>query len=246
VKTADTIFEIIEYLQESDGATRSEVAENFDMSESTAHSHLTTLESLHYLVRDEGNYKLGYKFMNHGNYVQNRYQAIKFGISAIQRLTEETSELVWMLVEEHGRSIPVEKAMGKNAVQFTSEIGTALPMHTSAGGKAMLAHLDEDYAQEIIDQSGLEKSTKNTITDPNVLENEFEKIREQGFAVSDGESVPGARAVAAPIVVNDKVFGAISVPGPKNRLQGEFFEETLPELLLSATNEIELNLRDVL
>ncbi|SDR07080.1 hypothetical protein SAMN05216278_3461 [Halopelagius longus] len=39
-----------------------------------------------------------------------------------------------------------------------------------------------------------------------------------------------------------KVGGGMSVSGPSHRLKGEWFEEELPDFLLGAANELELNI----
>jgi DNA-binding IclR family transcriptional regulator len=57
------------------------------------------------------------------------------------------------------------------------------------------------------------------------------------------ESVPRLHAVGAPITDSNGVaIGAISISGPLNRIKGELMTEEIPDLLLGATNEIEINM----
>jgi DNA-binding IclR family transcriptional regulator len=104
-----------------------------------------------------------------------------------------------------------------------------------------MAYLPEALIDEIIDE-GLEQKTANTITDPDELRAEMERIREQGYASSNEESVAGMRAVAAPILQDRAVMGSISLAGPANRFVGERFEEEIPSQVCSAANELELKL----
>jgi DNA-binding IclR family transcriptional regulator len=54
--------------------------------------------------------------------------------------------------------------------------------------------------------------TERTVTDPRLLEQEFERIRVDGYAVADGEHVDGVCQVAAPIAGPDgDVLAAIAV-----------------------------------
>lgn len=39
-----------------------------------------------------------------------------------------------------------------------------------------------------------------------------------------------------------EVIGGLSVSGPINRMDSEWFDEELPKLLLGATDELELNI----
>jgi DNA-binding IclR family transcriptional regulator len=56
------------------------------------------------------------------------------------------------------------------------------------------------------------------------------------------ESVEGLRAVAAPIVLDDRIVGSISLAGPASRFVGERFETEIPDMVRGAANELELKL----
>jgi len=84
--------------------------------------------------------------------------------------------------------------------------------------------------------------TDNTITDRNKLFNELEQIRERGYAYDSGEGIEGLRAVAAPIITNGVVDGAMTVAGPANRITESKFHEEFPEAVLGAANATELEL----
>ena len=95
----------------------------------------------------------------------------------------------------------------------------------------------------IIDRYGITAITEITITDRAELHNEIETIRERGYATDEGERVEGMRCVAASITDSeDDPLGAISVSGPKNRIQGDRFHEEIPSKVLRAANVIEVNI----
>lgn len=66
VKTADTIFGIIEILRELDGATVTEVANYMNIAASTAHTHLSTLQQKGYVMKNDNIFKLSFKFLDYG------------------------------------------------------------------------------------------------------------------------------------------------------------------------------------
>jgi DNA-binding IclR family transcriptional regulator len=75
-----------------------------------------------------------------------------------------------------------------------------LPYNHGAGGKVLLAFMDQEERKSLFRRKPLKKLTKKTITDPKRLEGELNTIRKRGFALSKGEAVPGgAVGVAAPI-----------------------------------------------
>jgi DNA-binding IclR family transcriptional regulator len=68
--------------------------------------------------------------------------------------------------------------------------------------------------------------TPRTTTDPDRLRERLAAIRRDGFAISLGETVPGAAGLAAPIFNADgSVTVGILIGTPSDR-----FEEELPEL----------------
>jgi len=88
--------------------------------------------------------------------------------------------------------------------------------------------------------------TENTITSPEDLFREVESVRTEGVAFNDEESITGFRAVASPVTSPDGQVGAFVVSGPRNRIQGDRFSETLPEIVSGAANALELELSTAL
>jgi DNA-binding IclR family transcriptional regulator len=90
-----------------------------------------------------------------------------------------------------------------------------------------MAYLSEDEINLIIRGKGLEKFTENTITTKKGLENEFKKIREQGYVVDNMEHEEGVRCVAGPIRdYTGKVIASMSVSGPAFRIN----ESNIPNI----------------
>lgn len=77
--------------------------------------------------------------------------------------------------------------------------GPSFRIHASAGGKVLLAHQDEDVIDGVV-AKGLERLTERTITDAEVFYKQLEDIRENGFAVSIGESDPSLWGLAFPVI----------------------------------------------
>jgi len=88
----------------------------------------------------------------------------------------------------------------------------------------------------------LPSMNENTITDPDKLFDEFETIREQGYAINDQEEIIGTRAIGAPIENNKALYGAISISGPKSRFTFDRLHDELSEQVLEAANIISVNI----
>lgn len=242
VKSVETLFEIVSFLQQHRGATVTEVADHLDLAKSTVHAHLTTMWEYEYVVKEGDQYKLGLKFLNHGIFARNEFGLLDIVRPKLEELADETGEVAWLVVEEHGKVVNLDNAMGEHAVQTVSGIAERLPIYATSAGKAILAHFPEERTEEILGRRQLENHTSRTITDPDDLRDELEDIRSCGVAFADSEFVKGVRAISAPILNQDQVVGAITISGPANRLKGEVYQEEVPDLILGATNEVELKL----
>lgn len=241
IKSTDTLFSILECLQERDGAGVSELATELDLSKSTVHSHLQSLLNHRCVVKDGTTYYIGLRFLNFGGYARKKMDLLEIVKPEIDGLVEETGETSQMIVEEHGRGIYIYQNRGDHAVKTDSHIGTEVYLHCTAVGKSILASLPENEVHEIVDRHGLPTKTPETITDRADLFNDLEEIRERGYAFDDGERIPGIRCVAAPVKTDTDVIGAMSVSGPTKRMQGDRFREEIPDLVLRAARVVEIN-----
>jgi DNA-binding IclR family transcriptional regulator len=80
------------------------------------------------------------------------------------------------------------------------------------------------------------------LTDAASLEEEFSRIREQGYAIDDEEIMDSLKCVAAPIRdQSGKVISAISLSGPISRMQGEHFQ-TAVTLVTKTAGEVSASL----
>lgn len=242
VKTSKTIFKIVEFLNEQDGATLTETAETINKSMSATHNHLKTLEDIGYVVNRNGEYNVGLKFLQHGIHALRKQEVVEVSKSTLEKLADDTEEIIWLVTEEHGKTIALAKDMGERAVQTDGDIGRASHMHCTANGKAILASFSDDRVKSIVEMYGLPQRTPHTITQFDELEEELQKIREQGYAINDQESVEGVRAIGASITTDGTVHGAISITGPLNRMTDSRITETLAAQLLGAIDEVQLRL----
>ena len=243
VNATGTSFEILEALVDLEGAGVSELAATLGIPKSTTHNHLQTLIENKYVVREDDTYNVGLRFLRLGEYSRKRTPLFSVARPEIESLATETGELVNLNVEEYGRGVFLHRAKGSDAVHMDTYAGKRVYLHTTAFGKAILAHLSTDRVDEIISQYGLPAVTDQTITESDELQSELETIFERGFALEREERLEGLCCVAAPILVDEGVVGAVSVSGPESRLRGTRFTEELPELIMQATNVIEVNLR---
>jgi len=243
VKAAKNSMKIVEALRELNGAGVSEVAQHVSMPTSTVYDHLQTLTQEEYLIKENNQYYIGARFLQLGDYARSRRKLFTIAQPEIDKLAQKTGGHANLMIEEHNIGVFIYTAQGPEAVRLDTHAGMRVPLHTTALGKAIMAYLPRDEVEEIIDCRGLTKVTENTITGRERLFEEFQAIRERGFATDDEERVEGMRCIAVPITNEaGRAIAAVSISGLKRRMKGDKFTEEIPEQVLQSANAIEVNL----
>lgn len=243
IQATETAFDIVETIKNHNSAGVTELANELGYAKSTIHKHLRTLVSRGYLVEEDGQYRVGLRFLDLGVHGRNRRDVFEEAHSKVDEIADQTDEKAWLITEEHGRAIHLYGASGRHTLRTYARTGKLTYLHQTAAGKAILANLPDERITRIIAQQGLPAETDATITNSEQLFDEIEQIRDRGYATNQGETVQGLQAIGAPICdTNGNALAAISVSGPSNRLEGDRLDVEIPNLLLGATNEIEINL----
>ena len=243
IQAAEITVDVLRGLKEINGGGVTELADHLGMSKSRVHNYLTTLQQEEYVVKEGTAYNVGLRLVGLGTYARHQQEIHQVAKPELESLAEETGDLVNLLVEEYGKGIYLHREQGKDAVEVDSYTGHRVHLHNTALGKAILAELPRERVEEIINHHGLPATTENTITERDRLFDQLDQVREQGVAFDDEERLPGLRCVACAVTDNDgKVHGAISVSGPSSRMQGDRYNEDIPQKLEEATNIISLNM----
>ncbi|WP_081927491.1 IclR family transcriptional regulator [Halobellus rufus] len=242
IRSVENSLDIIQVLQESNGARIRDLERELDMSKSAIHNHLSTLRANEYVNKEGETYRLGLKFLDHGGYVRDNLKLYTAGKSEVDRLAEETGASASLLTEEYGKGVTLYNSSGENAVNLPIRTGRRIHLHNIGLGKAVLAHLPESRIWEIIERHGLPKTTENTITTPEELFEEVKRIREQGYSLDIEEREMGLQCIAAPIRQEEKVVGAISASFPAGKIDNGFNEET-KEAVQRASNQVGLEIK---
>jgi len=242
VRTTAKTLDIIEKMATRDEVRISELAEELDIGKSGIHNHLCTLQERGYVVQEGEAYRLGLRFLEIGGRLRKKTDFFEVAEPEVDALAKETGELVNLMTEERGLGVYLKRAKGRNAVDLDTYAGHHVHLHCTALGKALLAYRPEEQVEKIIDHHGLPKRTDQTITERSKLWDDLKSIREQGYAIDNGERLEGLWCVAAPIKSKeDEVLGALSVSAPQTRMSEDQAKNEIRKGVQSAANVIELN-----
>lgn len=242
IKSVETALEILEEVKRREGATMAELAAAVDLSKSTIHHYVTTLKLYDYLEEVDGQYRAGLKPLTFGGKARAREQIYRLAKSDVDQLASETGEEARLIIEQNGASIVLYQAEGESVDRPHTYVGFMEELHCTAAGKALLAALPENRADELIADMDLSARTEHTITERDALEDELERIRSRGVAFDDEEWTEGIRCVATAITAGqDGIVGAISVSGKKERMSGDRFRTTIPNEIQNIAGVVEIN-----
>lgn len=240
VKSVDTTFEVLEEILRRNGAGVTELADALDLSKSTVHHHLASLEKQHFVSNEDGRYTLGLGFLVYGGHARNEaevYEAGKRDVDKLARITNETARLV---VEHAGYGLTLYQSTGQKSEDPRTHVGTMEHLHSTAAGKAFLAALPAEEVDDIVDERGLEGFTPNTVTNRDELESELKRIRSDGIAFDDCEQFEDTRCLATTFTPDSSgLLGAISISAPADRMEESRFRRELPRRMKNLCEVIE-------
>ncbi len=111
---------------------------------------------------------------------------------------------------------------GKGPITISVTQGVSIDLYCSALGKAMLAYQEDQYIEEYLNKTELKAFTKYTITDPQKLWEEINKIRETGYALNHSERHKGVGSVGVPLVQNKQKGNlAVSLAYPQHMVDDQ-------------------------
>ncbi len=173
-----------------------------------------TLMAHGFLIRsDEAMYSLGPKLMMLGKVYERTNSLVSLARPVLHELAMLTGESTKLFVIEGAKRLCLIREEGFHPLRYAVNEGETFELHAGASGKVLLAFSSEEFCHKILSKT-LEKITPTTIIDRSRLEQEFELIRQRGYASSIGEVVPEVAGIAAPVFDHaNHLVGALTIAG---------------------------------
>jgi DNA-binding IclR family transcriptional regulator len=229
IGAAERALAVLDTLAEERELGTNEIARRTAMTPSTVSRQLGTLAAAGLVERvpATGRYRLGIRIVHLANALLARLDVREVARPHLVALVEATGETATLSVPGDEDAITVDFVPGAHQVQPVSRLGRPSIAHATSAGKVMLA-----FSGRELPLGPFRAYTPRTITDPQVLASEIERVRDQGFAEATGEREPGLTAIAAPIRSSRGELEAIvALQGPSPRFDASAVEAALPLLL---------------
>jgi IclR family acetate operon transcriptional repressor len=218
-RTVDVLFVLG---ASKDGLGVTEIAASAQLSKSTVHRILAALSNKMMVQQDSNSkrYLLGPKVFELAHFFPSQLDLVTPAQSLLRLLRERFQETACLALRTGPSYLYVLTYPSPHEYRMNPAIGKAFPLHWTGFGKAILANLPEAELSAYLNQNTeLVAATNRTLTSPDLLTEELKRIKAQGIAMSIGERVEGAVAIAAAIVnENKQPVGAIGLALPETRL----------------------------
>jgi DNA-binding IclR family transcriptional regulator len=207
----DKALTVLEALAEHSRVT--DIAAETGLPKSTVHRILQSLLEWGFARSDgNGGYLPGPRILTLAGRVMSRFDPAQHASVALRELRDATGLAVHFAIRSGDEAVYVDKLEGRRPYQMRSRVGMSVPLHTTAIGKSVLAHLSESEVVEIVERAGLRPMTRRSITEISVLMRQLVEASEHGYAIDDGENDPGISCIGAPIFDHTgTVMGGVSI-----------------------------------
>lgn len=158
-------------------------------------------------------------------------------IPVMERLGAKTRETVSLFRRIGDEHVLTAVQPSRQPIRYVMEVGERFPLHLGAAGKAELAFVSSEQRARILEQVRVNATAPDQ--DQMVrLNAELELVRQRRYAISVGERVEGATAVASPVRdAAGAVCGVLSIMMPSFRVSDEQLHQ-MGELLVSELQHI--------
>ncbi|WP_005035013.1 IclR family transcriptional regulator [Holophaga foetida] len=203
-----------------DGLSLREIAHYVKLPRSTVQRIVETLEDANVVIAatTTSGYRLGPTMALFAASMR-PFDLSKIARPIVMQLSKKTHENVDLSVLAHGKAVIVDQIPGSHPLKFVGTLGTSLPLHATASGKALLASLPGKELEALRPSLELNRLTRNTITTWDGLMEELRSIRTTGLALEREEYLVGFSGIAAPLVGPNGERGALGIPMPTERFQ---------------------------
>lgn len=192
----------------------SELSSELDLAPSTVRRLVSTLERFGYLRQEQGRYVPHYQLLRLAAVAQASSDLVTAGSPILDRLAEETGEAVELAVRAEASVVVVSSRVSKQMFRLFRPTGSVYPAYRgSAAGKVLLAWLDERDLERVVPSGGSwPAKIPGSITTTRQLRAALRIVREQGYAINEGETDQDVWVVAAPVRDDREVVAAVSIP----------------------------------
>lgn len=204
------------------GLQQSEIAQQLGCAKTSVYRIAMTLMEYGYLVRDEETkvIRLSRKLIAMGSRTLAEEDAVAVAMDVLKRLRDATKETVLIGTLVENEFVVLGQVLGSHPFKFSVDLGTRLPLHAAAPGKAIMAWLPAREKESLLSKITFTRFNERTICSVEDYIHELKQVVADGYALDRGEQLSGIHCVAAPVFNRyGYPVAAIWTTGPVDRIR---------------------------
>ena len=228
---------VLETLAESaEGASLKDIAARVGLVKSSVFRILYTLKNIGYVEHGEGGlYRLTFKTTGLVRRSADRPTLSNLARHHLVDLRDALQESAWIAEYRRDGIVLIDVVEAAHPLSLSYDVGDLCPVHATALGKAIAAHLTPKELEALLPKGKLPKLTPHTNTNRRELDAELVRVRKQGYAINDEETIEGVVLVGAPLFDSlGRVFAAISVSAPTVRCSSKKKREMIGRVIATS------------
>ena len=212
----------------------SELGRALSLPRSSAHRLLGALRRYELVEQTEdGRYQVGFGLVGLAQRLLAQDQLLLAARPALAAAAAELGETLFLVAARGGRLRVLDKVEGPGVLRASPPLGSVVPVHATATGKLYLAHAPRALRLP----QPRARFTDHTLLDDAALAADVELARRRGYAHNHQEWIEGLSVLAAPILIDRSLHGAVCVALPVARLS-QLGEAHVAARLLAASARI--------
>lgn len=155
--------------------------------------------------------------------------------AVLAQLAGTLGETCNLTAPDGDRVIYMERVETAEPLRLIFAVGRHVPMHCTASGKLFLASMSRLERARVVARLPLTRNTPRTLTRPEQLEEELERLAARGIGIDNEEFVRGMSAVAVPVRdEEDRVVAAVACHAPTARVMLDDLLRAVPVMQRAA------------
>ncbi len=212
---------VLESLAESEhGKVLRDIAREVSLVKSSVFRILYTLKEAGYVEQPETNglYRLTLRTAGLARRNAGRLGLTELARPHLSRLRDALDESVAIAERRSHTIVLVDVLETSHPLRLSFHIGDICPIHATALGKAVAAHLSLEELTALLSSNNLTPFTPHTNTRMHHLKTELAQALRTGYTLNNEETVSGALIIGAALFdASHTVCGSISINTPKTR-----------------------------
>ena len=224
--------------------TNTELAKRTGMPKPTISRLTYTLTKLGYLdfSNDRGQYQLGSGVLSLGYSLLSNLDVRKLARPAMRELAERSQASVSIGIRDRLSMVYIETCRSSSAVTLRLDVGSRIPIATTAMGRALLCALPQTERDFLMDQIRLHNEEKWSQIKTGI-EQAFKDYQDLGFCLSVGDWEANINSVGVPLIDPDgEKMMAFNCGGPAFLLSRDTLMNDLGPRLVQLVHNVEVSM----